>query len=111
MSDVDRDRIRVLRSIAMFRPLDPPTLERLAGALLPLDVPEGEPVVRQGEAGDRLYLIAEGTVEVTRDGRSVTKLGPGDHFGEIALLRDVPRNATVTWLSSFPTSGSRAASL
>lgn len=53
-------------------------------------------MVRQGEPGEDFYLIAEGALEVTIDGRPVRRLEPGEGFGEIALLRDVPRTATVT---------------
>jgi CRP-like cAMP-binding protein len=51
--------------------------------------------VTQGEPGDAFYAIRSGRVDVIRDGQQVTRLGPGDHFGEIALLNDQPRNASV----------------
>jgi MFS family permease len=83
-----------LRSIAMFAPLPAPTLESLASSLTRLTVAAGETVFRQGDAGDRFYIVDSGEVEIEIDGRVANVLGPGDHFGEIALLRDIPRTAT-----------------
>jgi hypothetical protein len=87
--------LELLRGVTMFAPLGEPVLERLARALVRIEAPTGTVVIREGEAGDRFYLIEDGEVEVTKAGRVLSRLGPGDFFGEIALLRDVPRTATV----------------
>jgi MFS family permease len=88
--------LRLLTSIPIFAPLPGTSLEHLAGRLVPLRLEPGTTIIRQGDAGERFYILAEGEVEVTEDGTRLTELGPGDHFGEIALLRDLPRTATVT---------------
>lgn len=86
----------LLNAIPFFAPLPPLSLGRIASALERVSAAAGAVVVRQGEPGDRFYVIDEGVVSVTIDGRPVRDLGPGDFFGEIALLRDVPRTASVT---------------
>lgn len=93
---VPKEQLALLRGNAIFAPLQASTLEQLADRLQEVRVPAGDVIVRQGESGDRFYLIEAGTVEVAVDGRPAHELGPGDGFGEIALLRNVPRTATVT---------------
>ena len=96
-ASVDHHReLELLRTIPIFSPLSAPVLEGLAGRLHLVRVGAGEAIVRQGEPGDRFYVVAAGEVEVAIDGRPQATQGPGEHFGEIALLRDVPRTATVT---------------
>jgi MFS family permease len=87
-------QLKALRAIEMFAPLPAPTLEALAMSLARIDIPAGETLFRQGDHGDRFYIVESGEVEIEIDGRVANVLGPGDHFGEIALLRDIPRTAT-----------------
>jgi CRP-like cAMP-binding protein len=93
------EQLKLLRKIAIFAPLPPAEQEHLAHELIPVHVSAGDVVVREGEAGDRFYVVRSGELEVSVDGKPVRRLGPGDHFGEIALLRDVPRTATVEALA------------
>lgn len=92
--------IALLRSLQVFRALPVPALEGVAQAAHNLSVPAGAAIVRQGERGDRYYAIADGTVEVIKDGRPVATLGRGEGFGEIALLHGVTRTATVVAVTS-----------
>jgi MFS family permease len=86
---------QLLGRISIFAPLPPAALEQLAAAMVLVQVVAGEDVVRQGDDGDRFYVIDDGEVEVLVDGRHIGCQHAGDHFGEVALVRDVPRTATV----------------
>jgi MFS family permease len=86
----------LLRKAPLFAPLSIGTLENVSRRLTEVEVPAGEAVIREGEEGDRFYLIAEGEFDVSCTRGSFPPLGDGDVFGEIALLRNVPRTATVT---------------
>ncbi len=90
--------VRLLRGIPMFAGLSLPVVESLSANLEREVFPAGSTIIREGDRGDRYYLIVEGRVGVDVGGRRVREEGPGDGFGEIALLRDVPRTATVTAL-------------
>ncbi len=87
--------IGLLRGLPMLQPLPLPAIEQLARGLEPVRVPAGQAVFKQGDPADRFYVIEMGAADVVGDGRLVTTLGPGEGFGEIALLRRVPRTATV----------------
>jgi len=83
----------LVEQVPMFAPLSIAAKERIAARLSPLSVPAGEDVIRAGDTGDRFYIVEDGELAVAG-----TTLARGDSFGEIALLRDVPRTATVTAL-------------
>lgn len=79
----------------LFAPLPVPTVERIAAAVVPREVLAGSTVVAEGQPGDEYFLIESGEVAVTIEGRPIRSMGPGESFGEIALLHDTLRTATV----------------
>jgi MFS family permease len=89
-------QLRALRGVPMFGPLSAPVLERLATGATTISVEPGQAIVTAGEVGDRFYVILAGEVEVTTPAGGHRRQSRGEAFGEIALLRDMPRTATVT---------------
>jgi MFS family permease len=92
---VAEEQYYLLRQNSIFAPLSVATLERLAQDLTPIEFAAGEDVIVQGNNGDRFFVIESGQVEVFENGEFRRNEGPGESFGEIALLHDVPRTATV----------------
>jgi hypothetical protein len=87
--------IHLLRSIPLFAPLPAPALEMLARALTPLNLPAGTIVIREGDQGDCYYAISQGELRVERGNVPIITRRRGEGVGEIALIRDTPRTATV----------------
>jgi MFS family permease len=87
--------LEVIRRVPMFAPLPIATKERVAASLITVAVSAGEPVITAGATGDRFYIVGSGVLDIDAEGRHRTARR-GDYFGEIALLRDVRRTATVT---------------
>src|SRR5690348_5690396 len=89
-------QIALLRSLPLFAELPAPAIEGLAAALRPVRLDAGAVLIRQGDPGDAYFAIAAGELDAEQDGRFLGRYGRGDGVGEIALLRAVPRTATVT---------------
>jgi MFS family permease len=102
LAEIDRELapaagLDLVDGVPMFAPLSIATKERVASSLVPLSVAAGELVIRAGDEGDCFYIIGAGELDIDADGRHSTA-HEADYFGEIALLHDVPRTATVTAL-------------
>ena len=88
--------IRHFQSIPLFSKVSKKGIRAIAQAATEVDVPAGRTLVAEGEFGRHMYVIVSGTVDVTREGKSLAQLGPGDFFGELAFLDGAVRSATVT---------------
>ena len=92
----DDPKLEMLRGVSLFATLGRAELETVARLADEMEVPAGKVLMRQGETGQQMFVIASGSVLVERDGRELARLGPGDVVGEMALLSEGPRTATAT---------------
>ena len=86
----------LLKNVPLFAGCSKSELQKIASLADELDLGDGATLIREGERGREFIVIADGTVRVTRNGKLLRELGAGDFIGEIALVADVPRTATVT---------------
>jgi CRP/FNR family transcriptional regulator, cyclic AMP receptor protein len=89
-------KLQLLHAIPLFSALGNRDLERLGQLAEEVDLPAGRVLMRQGETGSEMFIVARGAAVIERDGHEIARSGAGDFFGEIALLSEGPRTATVT---------------
>ena len=93
------EKVRLISRVPLFEACSQAELARVATIMTQVDVPDGYTLIREGEAGDVFFVLVKGSAEVRKGKRRIATLGRGDFAGEIALLSDTPRTATVTTTS------------
>jgi CRP/FNR family transcriptional regulator, cyclic AMP receptor protein len=93
-------KIDLIKRVPLFSSASKHQLEEIAQLADEIDLPEGRTVITEGETGREFFVLVEGTADVVRGGKKVASIGPGDFFGEIALISKTPRNASITTTSA-----------
>lgn len=96
-------KVELLKKVPLFAGCSKAELRHLASIADEIDLREGTVLTREGRTGHEFFVLIDGTVRVSKGGRKLADLGPGDWVGEIALLTKAPRTATVTATSSVRT--------
>jgi CRP-like cAMP-binding protein len=89
-------KTELLRSIPIFAACGPGDLQRIAQLVDEVDIPDGRVIMRQGDSGTQMFIVTSGTARAERDGRHLADFGPGGVFGEMSIIAEGPRTATVT---------------
>jgi CRP/FNR family transcriptional regulator, cyclic AMP receptor protein len=96
-------KIDLIKGVPLFASASKQELAEIAGIADEIDLPEGKVLIREGDTGREFFVLIEGSAEVARAGKKVASIGPGDFFGEIALIAKTPRTATITTTSPVRT--------
>ena len=92
-------KVDLIKGVPLFASASKQELAEIASIADEIDLPEGKVLIREGDTGREFFVLVDGTAEVARGGKKVATIGPGDFFGEIALISKTPRNATITTTS------------
>ena len=89
-------KVEALRAVPLFRALNDRDLQQVARLADEVDLPAGKVLMREGESGSQMFIMASGEARIEREGREIAREGPGSFFGEMAIVAEGPRTATAT---------------